>query len=152
MKKPLPKIPVPQPSQESIMREIRGMQLELDTLKKSILSETNMRVLEEDLVREFQHLKAEVKESVKKNTHTVERMEAEVKFLKEDVGRVMGLEEEMNRLNMKSLTRDMESLKAKSHWLEGKIGTFDLDPVIEKISDMEDKIKIMKASQPLILE
>jgi hypothetical protein len=93
-----------------------------------------------------------VKESVKKNTHTVERMEAEVKFLKEDVGRVMGLEEEMNRLNMKSLTRDMESLKAKSHWLEGKIGTFDLDPVIEKISDMEDKIKIMKASQPLILE
>jgi len=136
----------------AVLSEIRGMQLEIETLKSSILSDRNIRTLEEDIAREFQHLKSEVRESIKKNTHLVEKMEAEIKFLKDDMARVMSLEEEMNRLNMKSLTRDLESLKAKSHWLEGSIQKFDLDPLVERMSEMEEKIKILKASQPLILE
>ena len=142
----------PHDKETAILKEIKEMQIDMENLKKSILSETNMRSLESDLVREFQKLSKEVRGGLERNRHAVDKMEAEIKFLKEDVGRIMGLEEQMNRLNMKSLTRDMESLKAKSNWLEGKIGTFDLDPVVERISDIESKIKILKAAQPFIIE
>jgi len=147
----LPAPPLPDRSIE-LMKEIKEMQIEVENLKKSILSQTNIRTLESDFYKEFEHMKKEMKESLEKNRHAVERMEGEVKFLKQDVARVMGLEEEMNRLNMKSLTRDVESLKEKSHWLEGKFQVFDMDPVLDKLQELEDKLKIMKASQPLILE
>ena len=142
----------PHDRETAILKEIKEMQIDMENLKKSILSETNMRSLEGDLVREFQKLSKEVRGGLERNRHAVDKMEAEIKFLKEDVGRIMGLEEQMNRLNMKSLTRDMESLKAKSNWLEGKIQRFDLDPVVERISDIESKIKILKAAQPFIIE
>jgi deoxyribodipyrimidine photolyase len=147
----LPTPPTPDRNQE-VLKELREMQIDMENLKKAVLSETNIRTLEHDFYREFEHMKKEIKESLEKNRHTVERMEGEVKFLKQDMARVMGLEEEMNRLNMKSLTRDVEGLKAKSQWLEGKFQVFDMDPVLDKIQEIEDKIKILKASQPIILE
>ncbi len=136
----------------AIFREIREMQMDIEALKGSILSQTNIQTLENDFYREFQSLSKEVKENLEKNRHAVERMEAEVKFLKEDISRIISLEEEMKRMNMKSLAKDMESLKLKSQWLETNFKGFDIDPLIEKIQDIEDKIKIMKASQPLIIE
>jgi chromosome segregation ATPase len=141
-----------QDKETAILREIKEMQMEIENLKTTILSETNVRTLEEDLCREFQHLKKEVKESVEKNRHTVDKMEGDIKFIKEDIGKIMSLEEEMSRINAKSVTRDIESLKAKSHWLETNMKGFNIDPIIEKIQEIEDNIKIMKASQPLILE
>ena len=135
-----------------ILREIREMRLEMENLKSSVLSQTNIRTLEHDFLREFQRLSKEVKESAEKNRNAIDKAEAEIKFLREDMARVMSLEEEMSRLNAKSIARDVESLKEKSHWLETSVNGFDMDPLIEKISEMEDKIKIMKASQPLIIE
>jgi hypothetical protein len=149
----LPPVPPSVEAEETAaLREIRDMQIEMENLKKAVLSGTNIQSLEHDLTTEFQRLSKEVKESVEKNRHAVDKMEAEIKFLKEDIGRIMSLEEEMNRLNMKSLTRDVEGLKEKSRWLETSFKSFDIDPIIEKITEIEDKIKIMKASQPIILE
>jgi hypothetical protein len=149
----LPSVPPSLEAKETAaLREIREMQIEMENLKKSVLSETNIRSLEHDFFREFEHMKKEIKESLERNSHAVDKMEAEIKFLKEDMGRIMSLEEEMNRLNMKSLTRDVEGLKEKSRWLETSFKSFDIDPIIEKISEIEDKVKIMKASQPIILE
>jgi hypothetical protein len=149
----LPPVPPSLEAKETAaLREIREMQIEMENIKKAVLSETNIRTLEHDFYREFQRLSKEVKESLERNSHAVDRMEAEIKFIKEDIGRIMSLEEEMNRLNMKSLTRDVEGLKEKSNWLETSFKSFDIDPIIEKITEIEDKIKIMKASQPLILE
>ena len=138
----LPKPPIPDRSAE-VLKEIREMQIEIENLKKAVLSDTNILSLEHDLYREFEHMKKEMRESLEKNRHAVERMEGEVKFLKHDMAKVMGLEEEMDRLNMKSLTRDVESLRAKSQWLEGKFQVFDMDPVLDKIQEIEDKIKIL---------
>ncbi|MCX6814188.1 MAG: hypothetical protein NTY20_00840 [Candidatus Aenigmarchaeota archaeon] len=142
----------PSEKELAILREIRDMQIEIENLKRSTLSQTNIQTLENDFYREFQNLSKEVKENLEKNRHAVDRMEAEVKFLKEDIGRIISLEEEMKRMNMKSLTKDIESLKLKSQWLETNFKGFDIDPLIEKIQEIEDSIKIMKASQPLILE
>jgi len=152
LQNPAPPEALRQDKEIAILREIKEMQVEIENLKKATLSETNIRTLEEDLFREFQHLKKEVKESVEKNRHAVDKMEADIKFIKEDIGRIMSLEEEMSRINAKSVTRDIESLKAKSHWLETHMKGFNVDPIIEKIQEIEDNIKIMKASQPLILE
>lgn len=149
------KLEIPKPAIDrdaEILREIRDMQIEMETLKQSVLSEKNMRTFESDFYREFQHLSKEVKESLEKNRHAVDRMEAEVKFLKEDVARVVSLEEEMKRISAKTVERDIESLKAKSNWLESSMKGFDIDPIVEKISELEDKIRILKASQPLIIE
>ena len=135
-----------------LMREIRDIQIEIENLKRSVLSQPNIRAFESDFLREFQRLSKEVRDSLERNRHAIDKMEAETKFLREDMGRIMSLEEEMNRLNMKSIARDIEGLKEKSHWLEANLKGFDIDPLVEKISEIEDKIKILKASQPLILE
>lgn len=147
----VPQPPLPSRERE-ILTEIREMQMEIDTLKRSVLSHTNLQTLESDFYREFQRLSKEVKESLEKNRESVDRMEAEIKFLKEDMARIVSIEEEMNRLNMKGLTRDVEGLKEKSRWLETSFKGFDIDPIMEKITEIEDKIKILKASQPLILD
>ena len=136
----------------AIFRDIRDMQMDIETIKRSMLSQTNIQTLESDFYKEFQRLSKEVKDNLEKNRHAVDRMEAEIKFLKEDIARIISIEEEMKRISAKSLERDVESLKAKSQWLETHVKGFDIDPLIEKIQDMEDKIKIMKASQPLIIE
>jgi len=135
-----------------MLKEIRETRLDIENLKSSVLSQTNIRTLEHDFLREFQRLSKEVKESAEKNRNAIDKAEAEIRFLREDMARVMSLEEEMSRLNAKSLARDVESLKEKSHWLETSVKGFDMDPRIEKISEMEGKIKILKASQPLIIE
>jgi hypothetical protein len=144
--------PKPGDRDMAVFREIREMQMDIEALKRSVLSQTNIQALENDFYREFQRLSTEVKENLEKNRHAVDRMEAEVKFLKEDVARVISIEEEMKRISAKSLERDVESLKARSQWLETHMKGFDIDPLIEKIQEMDDKIKIMKASQPLIIE
>ena len=136
----------------AIFREIRDMQTDIETLKRSTLSQTNMQTLESDFYREFERLTKEVKSDLEKNRHAVDKAEAEIKFLKEDIARIISIEEEMKRISAKSLERDVESLKAKSQWLETHVKGFDIDPLIEKIQDIEDKIKIMKASQPLIID
>jgi hypothetical protein len=136
----------------TIFQEIRDMQTDIETLKRSILSQTNIQTLENDFYREFERLTKEVKSDLEKNRHAVDKAEAEIKFLKEDIARIISIEEEMKRISAKSLERDVESLKAKSQWLETHVKGFDMDPLVEKIQEMEDKIKIMKASQPLILE
>jgi hypothetical protein len=151
----IPKPPSPNPfhtKENEILRELRSMQIEIETLKRSILSQTNLQTLESDFYREFQRLSKEVRQSVEKNSETVDRMEAEVKFLKEDVARMISLDEEMKRISAKSMGRDIESLKAKSQWLETSIKGFDIDPIVEKINELEDKIRILKASQPFIIE
>ena len=135
-----------------ILREIRGIQMEIDTLKQSVLSEKNMRIFESDFYREFERLSKDVKENLEKNRHAVDRMEAEVKFMKEDIARMLSIEGEMKRISAKSIERDIESLKAKSNWLETSMKGFDIDPIVEKINELEGKIRILKASQPLILE
>jgi hypothetical protein len=146
-------IPKPAIDRESeILREIRDMQIEIENLKRSTLSHTNIQTLESDFYREFQRLSKDVKENLEKNSHAVDRMEAEVKFLKEDVARILSLEDEMKRISAKAVGRDIESLKAKSQWLETSMKGFDIDPIVEKISELEENIKILKASQPLILE
>jgi len=135
-----------------ILRELKGMQIEIETLKRSVLSQTNMQTLESDFYREFQRLSKDVKAGMEKSREAVDRMEAEVKFLKEDMARIISLEEETKRISAKTVERDIESLKAKSNWLETSMRGFDIDPLVEKITELEDKIKILKASQPFIIE
>ena len=148
-----PEIPKPAPDRDAeILREIRGIQMEIDTLRQSVLSEKNMRIFESDFYREFGRLSRDVKDSLEKNRHAVDRMEAEVKFMKEDIARMLSIEDEMKRISAKSIERDIESLKAKSSWLETSMKGFDIDPIVEKISELEGKIRILKASQPVILE
>jgi len=154
-----PKVPAdtfqPQSSharESEILRELRDIQIEMENLKRSVLSQTNIQTLESDFYREFQRLSKEVREGLEKNRDAADRMEAEIKFLKEDMARIISLEEEMKRISAKTVERDIESLKAKSNWLETSMKGFDIDPIVEKINELEDKIKILKASQPLILE
>ncbi len=135
-----------------ILREIRDIQIEIENLKRSTLSQTNIQTLESDFYREFQRLSKDVKENLEKNRHAVDRIEAEVKFLKEDLSRVLSLEEEMKRISAKAVERDIESLKAKSQWLETSMKGFDIDPIVDKISELEKRIRNIKASQPLIIE
>lgn len=146
-------IPKQAPDRESeILREIRDMQIEIENIKRSTLSQTNIKTLESDFYREFERLSKDVKENLEKNRHTVDRMEAEVKFIKEDVARVLSIEDEMKRISAKAVERDIESLKAKSQWLETSMKGFDINPIVDKISELEKKIRTLKSSQPLIWE
>ena len=148
----IPEPPKPHDREDEILRELRGMQMEMENLKRSVLSQTNIQTLESDFYREFQRLSKEVRDGMEKNRESADRMEAEIKFLKEDMARIISLEEQTKRISAKTVERDIESLKAKSQWLETSMKGFDIDPIVEKITELEDKIKILKASQPFIIE
>ena len=135
-----------------VLREMREMQMEIEVLKKAVLSQTNAMALEQSLAAELEKIKKEVRHSSEKSRHTLDKMEAEIRFIREDVNRIISIEKEMERISAKSMERDIEGLKMKSQWLETHVKGFDIDPIVERISELEDSIKILKASQPVVWE
>ncbi len=99
---------------------------------------------------------AELEENMKnisdRREDGMEKIRRQIGSLEKGQEGVKELEEEMHRLDLKQLRRYIEKLMAKTEWIEGNIERIDLDPVLEKIAEMESRMKVLKYSFPIIIE
>ena len=143
----------------------------LVSLKKSI--EENKKLIDKNFARDNKNFK-------KLKTHEVEdivnfqvRLEKIHEELKDDFTRVVEkmeefhvkmntfegnmedmkkVEDHIKRLDLKQLRREIEILKTKEHWIMDNLEKLDIDPVFEKIQEIEHNIKLLKATSPFVIE
>ena len=59
--------------------------------------------------------------------------------------------EDIEKMNIGGVRRDLEILKTRQQWLENSIKRFDVKPLYEKIEDIEHVLRRFKMSSPVVV-
>ncbi len=112
----------------------------------------NFKRFEEDVYKQFESISRSIKDILAKSKEKAEKAEAEIRMLKESVEEAKRLEEDVKKMNVESIMRDLEILKTRNQWLEGQIEKIGTGPLHERVQELEHKINTLKASSALIIE
>lgn len=112
----------------------------------------NIRKFEEEVYKQFKSINSSIKDIIANSKEKTEKAESEIKILKDSIEETKRLEEEVKRMNIKSIMRDLEILKTKNQWLESQIEKIGTGPLYDRIQELEHKINTLRASSALIIE
>jgi hypothetical protein len=129
---------------------IARMEGRVSSFKKQ--DSTTKSGLENDIHREFERIRDDVKQGTTENTETIKIIEAEMANIRERIGEIKMLGDGLKGLDMESLARDIEVLKQKTHWLEENIEKLDIQPLFERIREIEEDLRATRGESPLIIE
>jgi chromosome segregation ATPase len=119
---------------------------------KANVDKIDFQELSQEIYAQFEKMKSSIKESEKKTDDVAERLNVELKTVKEQLNETKQAGEAMKDLDVSSMRRDVESLKQKSAYIEQHIERVDIRPVIEMIKDVENKVEGLRTSSALIIE
>jgi uncharacterized protein YukE len=131
--------------------KIQKLEKEIQSLKE-ILEDFNVKSLEEDIFKHFNEINKKVSESIDKDRESLANMEIELAALKRKLGDAEGIEDELHGLDVKSIRKDIESLKTKAHWVELEMEKIHIRPLIDRIDELEARVNAFKLSQPMVIE
>lgn len=94
----------------------------------------------------------EIKKILEKNNQIIEKSTEEIYSLKQRIDSFKDLEDILKGTDIKTLGRNLEILRTRSQWLEDRLEKFNVQPILEKIEEIEVAIKSLQASSPLIME
>lgn len=129
---------------------ITKMEERLDSFKKD--DSTGRKNMEDDIHREFEKVKNGVKQGITENAGTIKNMEAEMANLRERIEEIKLLGDALKGLDMRSIARDIEVLKQKTHWLGENIEKLNIQPLFERIREIEEEVKVTRDRSPLVIE
>lgn len=124
---------------------------ELDNFKKRF-EKMDVKVLEEEVRKEFEQINNNVKEMLKKSDEEKGKLETDVRNLNEKIESVTKLQKTIEELGIANIRRDLEILKTKQQWLESNLEKFNLKPIYARLQELENKIKSISFSSPVVLE
>ncbi|MFH1444928.1 MAG: hypothetical protein ABIF08_00405 [Nanoarchaeota archaeon] len=116
------------------------------------ISESSVKGIQKDISKEFDHINSIFVDEVNKIKKKTDGIGLDIGIMRERIGDLKIVEENMKELDIKTLRRDIEILKTKNEWVEDRIGEINTITLEEKISLLERRIKSMKFASPLILE
>ncbi|MBI4020060.1 MAG: hypothetical protein HY367_01900 [Candidatus Aenigmarchaeota archaeon] len=105
-----------------------------------------------EFANQFEKINSAIKTSLSKNNELRENMEIELKTLKALMGQSEAFERQAKEVDLKGMRRDMEAVKTKLQFLERHMENMDLKGVIEKLGELEDKLKGLRSGTPVIIE
>ncbi len=130
----------------------------LDDMKSELRSlgarteKTDFQGLTQEIYSQFEKMNSSIRESEKRTDDLAESFNVEVKTLKEKMGEATQAKERVDGLDISNIRRDMESLKQKSQYIEQHLDKFDVEPIVEMIREVENKVNNLRASSALIIE
>jgi chromosome segregation ATPase len=141
---------------------------DIDGIKKRVLNLNEMRAevkalrmridkidfqgLTKEIYNQFEKMNSSIRESEKKTDDLVEKMNVEIKTLREKMEETSQAKEHVEGLEVSHMKRDMESLKQKSQYIEQHLERVDVKPIVEMIQEVERKVDSLRASSALIIE
>lgn len=129
---------------------IAKMEGRLGSFKKH--DSTRRDGLEDDIHREFERIRDDVKKDTAENAEAIKIIEAEISNIRERIGEIKMIGDGMKGFDMESLARDIEVLKQRTHWLEENIEKLDIQPLFERIREIEEQLRTTRGESPLIIE
>lgn len=108
--------------------------------------------LTKEIYDQFEKMNKSVKDSERKTDDLIEKMNVEIKTLKEKVGEAMQAKKQLEELDIPNMRKDMESLKQKSQYIEQHIERVDLNPIVDMIKELETKVSNLRTSSALVIE
>ena len=109
----------------------------------------------EDIVNfqvKLEGMHEELKESFKQVTDKMENFSSQMKSFETRMDEIRKIEDHIERLDLKQIRREIEILKTKEHWIVDNLEKLDMDPIFEKIQEVEHKINLLKATSPYVIE
>jgi chromosome segregation ATPase len=106
----------------------------------------------EGIHRRLEKTERALKESRERHEEQLEEIRRSISVLEKRLDDVKDIEAELRKLDLRHLRRDMESLRTKAQWIEQRIENLSLEPLLERLGEMEAAIKTLKLSSPIIVE
>lgn len=131
--------------------ELELLRSEVKELEKQ-LENSGLKDFQEEFHKQIEKIHNAIKESSGKTEEHIEKTEIEIKSLKKDLDAVKNLENVIENLDIKGIRTDLESLKSKAEWLESQLEKISSEPLYERIKELENRINLLKASSPVIIE
>jgi len=116
------------------------------------VSDYEAKELQDEIKREFKSLNSIITSELKRLKENSDKLELELRALKERVKDISSIEEQMKETDISSMRREIETLKTKNEWIEAKLDDVDILPLERKMSSLERKIKTIRESSPIIIE
>jgi len=135
----------------NVAQNIQELKPKIDSLMTKT-SNIDFEGLTREIYNQFEKMNSSIKDQEKKTDDLVEKMNVEMKTLKEMMGDSHVAKEHVENLDITSIRRDMEALKQKSQYIEQHIERVDVEPLVRMIQDVENKVESLKASSALIIE
>ncbi len=153
--KHMPKPPSPRHNKDE--REIASLRKKLSILsRKEDKKIDSVKKHEIDDVLNFQvkleKMHEEIKEDFKEATEQMEEFRATMKEFERRMEEIRKVEDDIKKLDLKQIRREIEILKTKEHWIVDNLERVDIEPVLDKINEVEHKIDRLKATSPFVIE
>jgi len=108
--------------------------------------------IEKNVSKEIARLRESMKETLQENKEQKEMKENEFKTIKRDMDQVKIFRKKKKKMDIEDISRNLESVKTKTQWLEQKIEELDLKPLFEKVERLENLLKTVRVSTPYVIE
>ena len=131
--------------------KIDEMKSSVESLKSRI-DKIDFKGLSEDIYNQFEKMNTGIKDTDKRNDDAVEKLNVEIKTLREKMNEVSNAKEHVDNLDITNIRRDMEIIKQKNQFLEQHLERVDIRPIVDMIKDVELKVNNLQASSALIIE
>ena len=141
-----------------IREEINPEQIKL--LKKEIEdSKKNFKKLKLDEVGDvvnfqirLERIHEELKDDFRRVVDRMEEFKTQMDTFDDKIEHIKKIEDHIRKLDMKQMRREIEILKTKDHWIMDNLEKLDIDPLFEKIQEMQHEIRTVKATLPFVIE
>lgn len=156
---------------ESDSKEINKLLTEIELLKKKVDDNThriegvsskdlkNYKKTREHEVQDIVNFQAklekmheELREDFKEMSEQMEDFKVQMNDFERKMETIKNVEDDIKKLDLKQIRREIEILKTKEHWIEDNLEKIDVEPVMEKIQEVEHKIDRLKATSPYVIE
>ncbi len=134
---------------DKLRRDVQDMKERVEKMDKRIgpVDAKMAAVLREsdDKDREMDKLKESIKEVQDQVAKNHEELNIEVKAMNSKLSTTSTSVKGMESAGTPGIMRDLEILKTKAEWLESTVQKFDLNPVYEKLQELETRLRAVGA-------
>ena len=126
---------------------IHKLEQEVASLHR-VLDDFNVKDMEDDIFKQFNKINATITETMNKQEATIKKAEAELLHLRHELRSTQRQEHQ----ELSPIIRDLESLKTKTEWVELEFEKLDIQPLLDRLNEIEARIDAMRLSSPTIIE
>ena len=106
----------------------------------------------DDVRKELEKIKYDVRQNTTKNAEAIRNMESELANIMERTNEITSLGNATAGFDIKGMARDIEALKQRTIWLQENIEKLNMQPLLERIREIEEEMRMSRRDPPLVIE
>jgi hypothetical protein len=131
------------------IQELENLFSEVNEIRKKF-NAMDFKGMTDEIYRQFERMNGVVKENESKIEELVRRDESRIGSLEKKVDEVAA---SMTKIPaVEEMKRDLEAIRQKVEWLEKIKQEVDIQPVMDMVKNLEEKLESLKVKSPYIIE